>query len=106
MPLARNTAATSTMCCCPFQANCVHGVYVGVAGGLRMHFHQWKTTRVRNVFEWVEDCWNRNYVGAPSDGSAWTTGDCTRRVLRGGSCQFTPEHLRSAAAVGWRLQLT
>jgi|SRR5215831_3716003 formylglycine-generating enzyme required for sulfatase activity len=50
-----------------------------------------------NVYEWVEDCWNRTYIGAPSDGSAWTTGDCTRRVLRGGSWQFTPEHLRSAA---------
>lgn len=23
-----------------------------------------------NVWEWVEDCWNRNYEGAPSDGSA------------------------------------
>lgn len=38
-----------------------------------------------NVFEWVEDCWNYNYVDAPTDGSAWTSGDCQRRVLRGGS---------------------
>ena len=33
-----------------------------------------------NVSEWVEDCWNEDYKGAPSDGSAWTTGDCERRV--------------------------
>ena len=38
-----------------------------------------------NVWEWVEDCWHESYEGAPSDGSAWTSGDCSRRVLRGGS---------------------
>jgi formylglycine-generating enzyme required for sulfatase activity len=38
-----------------------------------------------NVEEWVEDCWNENYQGAPTDGSAWTTGDCSKRVLRGGA---------------------
>ena len=50
-----------------------------------------------NVYEWVEDCWNSNYEGAPSDGSAWLTGNCARRVMRGGSWQFAPWHLRSAA---------
>ena len=29
-----------------------------------------------NVWEWVEDCYQSNYNGAPTDGSAWTTGDC------------------------------
>lgn len=38
-----------------------------------------------NVWDWVEDCWNESYAGAPDDGSAWTSGDCSRRVLRGGS---------------------
>ncbi len=38
-----------------------------------------------NVWEWVEDCWNENYEGAPSDGSAWLSGKCEIRVLRGGS---------------------
>ena len=27
-----------------------------------------------NVAEWVEDCWHENYVGAPVDGSARTSG--------------------------------
>ena len=49
-----------------------------------------------NVWEWVEDCWNGSYRGAPSDGSAWTSGDCARRVLRGGSWHFSPRGLRSA----------
>ena len=39
-----------------------------------------------NVAEWVEDCWHDNYARAPSDGTAWTSGgDCSERVLRGGS---------------------
>lgn len=38
-----------------------------------------------NVGEWVEDCWNRNYISAPSDGTAWIEGSCEERVVRGGS---------------------
>ena len=49
-----------------------------------------------NVWEWVEDCWNESYHGAPRDGSAWESGDCSRRVLRGGSWYVTPRLLRSA----------
>jgi formylglycine-generating enzyme required for sulfatase activity len=49
-----------------------------------------------NVWEWVEDCWNDSYAGAPSDGTARTTGDCDRRVLRGGSWYNEPKSLRSA----------
>ena len=49
-----------------------------------------------NVWEWVEDCWNENYHGAPSDGSAWLGGNCSNRVLRGGSWSDTPGDLRSA----------
>lgn len=51
-----------------------------------------------NVWEWVEDCWHGDYVGAPSDGSAWTSGgDCSLRVLRGGSWSNYPRDLRSAS---------
>ena len=51
-----------------------------------------------NVWEWVEDCWHDNYEGAPSDGSAWTSGcgSDVRAVLRGGSWFFYPRYLRSA----------
>ena len=28
-----------------------------------------------NVWEWVADCWNGTYAGAPSDGAAWLAGD-------------------------------
>ena len=43
-----------------------------------------------NVWEWVEDCWNGSYAGAPSDGSARESGNCGRRVLRGGSWGLLP----------------
>ena len=50
-----------------------------------------------NVWEWVEDCWHDNYNGAPTDGRARTSGgDCSRRVLRGGSWVSNPRFVRSA----------
>ncbi len=49
-----------------------------------------------NVWEWVEDCWHGDYHNAPSDGSAWTSGNCTYRVLRGGSWNNYPADLRAA----------
>ncbi|NET30301.1 formylglycine-generating enzyme family protein, partial [Okeania sp. SIO1I7] len=39
-----------------------------------------------NVWEWCQDVWHSNYIGAPIDGSAWETGgDSKLRLLRGGS---------------------
>ena len=49
-----------------------------------------------NVWEWTQDCWNDSYNGAPRDGSAWESGNCSRRVLRGGSLGSEPKYLRSA----------
>jgi formylglycine-generating enzyme required for sulfatase activity len=52
-----------------------------------------------NVLEWVQDCWNYTYEGAPTDGSAWTMGDCEMRVLRGGSWFELAFHTRSASRI-------
>jgi formylglycine-generating enzyme required for sulfatase activity len=49
-----------------------------------------------NVWEWTQDCWNSNYNGAPSNGSAMISDNCSKRVLRGGSWASTPRVLRSA----------
>lgn len=53
-----------------------------------------------NVWEWVEDCWNDSYSGAPANGDAWLSGDCSQRILRGGSYDDFPYDLRSAIRVG------
>ena len=49
-----------------------------------------------NAAEWVQDCWNDSYRGAPNNGEAWETGDCFWRVLRGGSWLAPSRNLRSA----------
>jgi len=74
------------------------------------NYYTWQTTLVAsyapnafglydvhgNVWEWTADCWNGNYSGAPTNGDAWTSGDCSRRVFRGGSWTDYPVFLRSA----------
>jgi formylglycine-generating enzyme required for sulfatase activity/Tfp pilus assembly protein PilF len=49
-----------------------------------------------NVWQWVDDCYHDNYDRAPTDGSAWIGGDCSRRGVRGGSWISYPQLLRSA----------
>lgn len=49
-----------------------------------------------NVWEWTADCWNDTYEGAPTDGSAWMTGDCDRGPLRGGSWTHYSRNVRAA----------
>ncbi len=48
-----------------------------------------------NVMEWTQDCYNRNYAGAPGDGSAWLNGNCRMRVVRGGSYSSPSDSLRA-----------
>jgi sulfatase modifying factor 1 len=48
-----------------------------------------------NVFQWTEDCWHADYVGAPIDGSARSDGDCSEHELRGGSWFSTPAYVRA-----------
>jgi hypothetical protein len=55
----------------------------------------------RNVWEWVEDDWHENYVGAPVDGRPWiATQTDEPRVVRGGSFVYGARHLRSAVRLG------
>ncbi|MFM7449748.1 MAG: formylglycine-generating enzyme family protein [Leptolyngbyaceae cyanobacterium] len=49
-----------------------------------------------NVWEWCADRWHENYQGAPTDGSAWMTGDSKYWLVRGGSWNSNPRVCRSA----------
>lgn len=49
-----------------------------------------------NVWEWVQDCWHDNYSGAPGEGTIWSGGDCSRRMLRGGGWSSPAGYARSA----------
>jgi formylglycine-generating enzyme required for sulfatase activity len=55
------------------------------------------------VWEWVQDCWHRDYQGSPPlDGSAWDS-DCrvSRHVVRGGSWGDTYRQVRSSYRYGY-----
>ena len=58
---------------------------------------------VGNIWEWVQDCYHNDYIGAPGDGSewAWTIEGLCFRTARGGSWVDFPESVRSAARQ-WR----
>ena len=73
-----------------------------------------------NVSEWTADCANDTYHGAPGDGTAWESGDCGYRMVRGGASyneQYAHPDMRPAtrwvrkrefrqASVGFRVALT
>jgi formylglycine-generating enzyme required for sulfatase activity len=47
-----------------------------------------------SLWEWAEDCRHEDYTGAPSGGGVWSGGDCTYRMLRGGSWSASARSLR------------
>ena len=49
-----------------------------------------------NVLEWLQDCVNDSYLGAPADSGAWLQGDCTHRMARGGSWNYASRFVRTA----------
>ncbi len=49
-----------------------------------------------NVWEWLEEVYYRNYEGAPSDGSAWMSGDNSFHLIRGGGWLSNTNYLRCA----------
>jgi formylglycine-generating enzyme required for sulfatase activity len=53
-----------------------------------------------NALEKTEDCYHSTYGGAPDNGASWTAGDCSYRVVRGGSWAEGPRAVRSAFR-GW-----
>ena len=54
-----------------------------------------------NVSEYVQDCSPGSYHEAPKDGTAWTSGSCASRRLRGGSWTQDAQTLRVASRDGY-----
>jgi formylglycine-generating enzyme required for sulfatase activity len=51
-----------------------------------------------NVWEWTEDCFNKRYnEDTPTDGAPWLEGDCGKRILRGGTWNWSADVARSGA---------
>jgi formylglycine-generating enzyme required for sulfatase activity/class 3 adenylate cyclase len=46
------------------------------------------------VDQWVEDCWHKNYQGAPTDGLAWMESQCSSHVIRSGSWRNDGRYVR------------
>lgn len=80
-----------------WNADCSDG-YAGAAPVMRFPPNSWGLyDMLGNVWEWVDDCWNSDYTGAPDDSSARRDGDCTKRVNRGGGWGNSPTTLRLSA---------
>jgi formylglycine-generating enzyme required for sulfatase activity/uncharacterized caspase-like protein len=81
----------------PVTHNCSDGQAYASSGGYfgRNGFSLYDM--IGNVSEWTQDCWNPNHTGAPLDGKARLSGDCSQRVIRGGSWSSGPVYARSAA---------
>jgi len=71
--------------------NSTHPVGMKTANGLGLY------DMSGNVWEWTQDCWNENLAAAPKDGSAQHSGNCSARVLRGGSWYDAKSMLRTTA---------
>ncbi|MGK7895237.1 MAG: SUMF1/EgtB/PvdO family nonheme iron enzyme [Xenococcus sp. (in: cyanobacteria)] len=48
------------------------------------------------VWEWCQDDWHDSYSNAPTDGIAWVSGTSSKKVIRGGSWNYSPDFCRSA----------
>ena len=67
-----------------------------------------------DIEQWTDDCWVANHDGAPADGTARQTGDCSQHVVKGGSWHSRSWTIRSAFrnastkqatnAIGFRLE--
>ena len=53
-----------------------------------------------NAWEWTQDCWAATHQGAPADGSPNASGDCSKRVLKGGAWNTGGWRLRAAHRIG------
>jgi len=82
-----------------FTFRCTDGhVYTAPVGSFRANsfgLHD----MLGNVWQWTADCLNPNLEGQLSDGSARVDGNCTERMMRGGSWSHLPWYVRAGNRV-------
>lgn len=49
-----------------------------------------------NAASWAADCWSTTLIGAPVDGSPASSGDCTKRSIRGGAWTSFERDMRAS----------
>ena len=81
----------------PATVNCDDGYPTAVPGGYYSRNNFGLYDMIGNVAEWTPDCWNASHAGAAPDARVRGQGDCSRRVVRGGSWASAPHTVRSAA---------
>jgi formylglycine-generating enzyme required for sulfatase activity len=54
------------------------------------------------AWQWTADCWHDSYDSAPADGTAWLSGNCSLRVVRGGAWSTSAWQLRAAERDAYR----
>ena len=61
------------------------------------HANSWGLVDMHgHVWEWCQDLVHNDYNDAPTDGSAWKTGNSESRLLRGGSWNSSSDRCRTA----------
>lgn len=86
----------SDPCCGPFAEGKDRWLYTSPVGSFPPNA-KGLSDMIGNVWQWVADCGHSDYEGAPTDGSAWMSGDCATHIVRGGAWFQGPESARSAA---------
>ena len=54
-----------------------------------------------NVWEWCQDKWHGNYMGAPVDGGAWMDGKILYNIIRGGGWNTLGKYCTSSHRGNW-----
>ena len=81
----------------PQSAHCSDGYFHSSPVGLFLPNQFGLYDMQGNVWEWTADDYHDNYVGAPTDGSAWSSGQpLVLHPIRGGSWHSVPNRARSA----------
>lgn len=95
--IARNDANYGAVICCAAAAEGKdRWLYTSPAGAFPANAFG-LYDMLGNVWQWAQDCSHLDFSGAPSDGTAWMSGDCSGHMVRGGAWFQAPDSVRSAA---------